>query len=264
MFRNYFKIAWRNLLKNKVYSFINIGGLAVGMAVSMLIGLWIYDELNFDKYFKNYDRIAQVMQHQNFNGEIGTQTANPAAMAEEIRNKYGSDFKYVLQSSWNYDHTLTYGDKMFLKPGSYFEPQVTEMLSLKMLRGSKGGLKEMNSILLSESVARAYFGSKDPLGKILRIDNKVDVKITGVYEDLPDNTSFKDLKFIMPWNLYLSQNTWIKEMENPWGSNFTQTFAQVADNADMKRISAKIGDVKLNKIKEDEKRYKPVVFTPDA
>src|SRR5215813_5223299 len=136
MFRDYLKIAWRNLLKNKIYSFINIGGLAVGMAVTMLIGLWIYDELNFDKYHANYNRIAQVMQHQTFNGEISTQTANPAGMAEEIRNVYGSDFKYVLQSSWNYDHTLTYGDKMFLKPGSYFEPQVAEMLTLKMLRGS--------------------------------------------------------------------------------------------------------------------------------
>ena len=107
------------------------------MTVAMLIGLWIYDELSFDKYHKNYDSIAQVMQNQNFNGEIGTQTANPAEMAGEIRRVYGSDFKYVLQSSWNFDHTLTYGDKMFLKSGSFWEPQVAEMLTLKMLKGFK-------------------------------------------------------------------------------------------------------------------------------
>jgi len=260
MLKNYFKIAWRNLLKNKVYSFINIGGLAVGMAVTILIGLWIYDELNFDKYHANYNRIAQVMQHQTFNGEISTQTANPAGMAEEIRSVYGSDFKYVLQSSWNYDHTLTYGDKMFLKPGNYFEPQVAEMLSLKMRYGSRNGLKEMNSILLSESVAQAYFGKEDPIGKILKLDNKVNVKVTGVYEDLPDNTTLKELKIILPWSLYLSQNTWIKEMTEPWGSNFTQTYAQIADNADMQKVSAKIRDVKLNKVSKDERRYKPVVF----
>lgn len=126
MIKNYFKTAWRNLVKNKGYSLINIGGLAVGMTVAMLIGLWIYDEVSFDKYHKNYDRIAQVMQHNIYNGEIGTQTANPAEMAGEIRRVYGSDFKYVLQSSWNFDHTLTYGDKMFLKISQDgIEPRLT-------------------------------------------------------------------------------------------------------------------------------------------
>src|SRR5437868_14864593 len=100
MFKNYFKIAWRNLLKNKGYSAINIGGLAVGMAVAMLIGLWIWDEVSFDKCHKNYDRIARVMQNQVFNGEISTQFANPAVLSQQIRMKHGSDFKYVLQSSW--------------------------------------------------------------------------------------------------------------------------------------------------------------------
>ena len=122
MIKNYFLTAWRNLLKGKGYSLINIGGLGVGMAVAILIGLWIYDELKFDKYHNNYDRIAQVMQHQTYNGEIGTQTANPAQMAQEIRRLYGNDFKHVLQSSWNYDHAFAYGDKILLIPGSYFEP----------------------------------------------------------------------------------------------------------------------------------------------
>ena len=118
MIKSYFKIAWRNVLKNKIYSLINIGGLAVGMGVAILIALWVYDELTFDKFHPNYDRIAQVMQHQTWNGEIGTQEANPAALGEEIRNVYGNDFSHVLQASWNYNHTLTYGEKMFLKPGT--------------------------------------------------------------------------------------------------------------------------------------------------
>jgi putative ABC transport system permease protein len=260
MIRNYIKIAWRNLLKNKGYSAINIGGLAVGMAVTMLIGLWIWDELSFDRYHKNYDKIARIMQHQSFNGEISTQFANPAVLGQQIRDKYGTDFKYVLQSSWDGQHTLTYGDKKLLKVGSFFEPGVTEMLSLKMLRGTRAGLKEINSILLSESVAKAYFGNADPMEKIIKVDNKVDVKVTGVYEDLPYNTSFRNLTFILPWDLYLSQNPWIKEMETPWGSNFTQTFAQVADNADMEKVSAKIKNVKLDVIGPEEKRYKPAMF----
>jgi putative ABC transport system permease protein len=261
MIKSYFKIAWRNLLRNKAYSAINIFGLALGMSVAILIGLWMYEELTFDKYHPAYDRIAQVMQHQTFNGKVGSQIANPAHMAEEIRNVYGSDFKYVLQASWNNSHTVTYGDKMLAQAGSYFEPEVTEMLGLKMIHGSRDGLKkDMHSVLLSESVAKIYFGNDDPIDKILRIDDQADVKVTGVYEDLPQNTTLKDLKLIMPWDLYLSQNQWIKEMENPWGSNFTQTFAQIGDNADMDEVSARIKDVKLNKLPKDDRRNNPVVF----
>src|ERR1700733_3794643 len=100
MIKNYFKVAWRNLRKNKVSSFINIGGLAVGMAVALLIGLWIYDELSFDKYHKNHDHIAQVMQNQTFNGKIGTQTSIPYPLGDELRNHYGSNFKYISMASW--------------------------------------------------------------------------------------------------------------------------------------------------------------------
>jgi hypothetical protein len=230
------------------------------MAVALLIGLWIWDELSFDKYHKNYDRIAQVMQHQTFNGEIGTQTANPALMASEIRNKYGSDFKYVLQSSWNFQHTLAFGEKRLLKAGSYFEPQVTDMLSLKMLKGSKDGLKDPYSILLSESVATAFFGKEDPVNKIMKIDNKYDVKVTGIYEDIPYNSGFRSLTYLMPWELYLIDQKWIREMKNPWGSNFSQTYAQIADNADMDKVSKRIKNVKFDVVDADEKRYKPEVF----
>lgn len=260
MLLNYIKIAWRNLVKSKAYSAINIGGLALGMAVTILIGLWIWDELSFDKYHANYDRIARVMQHQSFNGEIGTQFSNPAVLAQEIRSKYPNDFKYVLQSSWNFQHTLAVGQKKLLKTGSFFEPGVTEMLSLNMLKGTRGGLKDPYSILLSESVAKAYFGNEDPMNKTIKLDNKVDLKVTGVYEDLPYNTSFRELTYIMTWDLYLIQNPWIKAMENPWGSNFTQTFAQLAENADIEKVSRKIHDVKLKASGPGEARFKPVIF----
>ncbi len=211
MIKNYFKVAFRNLVKNKVYSFINIFGLATGMSVAMLIGLWMYDEISFDKHHENYDRIVQVMQHNLYNGKKETQMSNPAVMAEEIRNNYGSDFTYVLQSSWNSSHILTAGEKKFTKSGSYFEPQVTEMLSLKMLKGTRDGLKEPYSILLSESVAKAYFGDTDPMNKVMRIDNKTDVKVTGVYEDIPYNSTLKNISYLMPWELYLITNDWVKK-----------------------------------------------------
>jgi len=260
MVKSYFKVGWRNMLRSKGYSAINISGLAIGMTVALLIGLWVFDELTFDKHFNNYDRIVQVMQHQTYNGQVGTQVANPAVMAEEIRNVYGSDFKHVLQSSWNNNHTLTFGEKIFSKTGSYFEPGVVDMLSLNIIHGTKDGLKDMNSILLAESVAKSYFGEEDPINKMLRLDNEIDVKVTAVYEDLPENTSFQDLKIIMPWSLYLSQNTWIQKMEDPWGSNFTQTFAQLNENADLETVSTRIKDVKINQQGEEERRYKAVVF----
>src|SRR5687768_12252420 len=178
MIKNYLKIAWRNLVKSKGYSAINIGGLAVGMAVAMLIGLWVYDELSFDKFHKNYDRIAQVMQHANFNGKIETQVANPALMGPELRNKYGDNFKYVVQSSWTGGHLLTVGDKNLTKTGIFFEADAPEMLTLKMLKGTKAGLKDPYSILLSESAAESIFGKEDPMNKTIKLDRSFDVRVT--------------------------------------------------------------------------------------
>lgn len=260
MIRNYFKIAWRNLVKSKGYSAINIGGLAVGMAVAMLIGLWVYDELSFNKYHKNYHRIAQVMQHANFNGKWATQIANPAAMAPEIRAKHGSDFKYVVQTSWFGGHLLSIDNKNINQDGGFFEPDAPDMLTLEMIRGTRAGLKDPYSIMLSASAAKAIFGNADPINKVLKLDRIADVKVTGVYKDLPDNTTFRDIKIMMPWELWLIQNQWVKTLDDPWGSNFSQTFAQIADNADMEKVSAKIKNVKLNNIGKDEAKYEWAVF----
>ena len=121
MLRNYFKIAIRNLAKNKGYTFINIAGLATGMAVALLIGLWIWDELNFNRYHKNYDRLTQVWQNNIYNGVKQSQIANPYVMAEEIRSNFGGDFKYVIQSSWNFGRILTVREKKFSQLGLYWE-----------------------------------------------------------------------------------------------------------------------------------------------
>ncbi|MFX1705964.1 ABC transporter permease [Chitinophaga sp. CC14] len=260
MLRNHTKVAWRNLLKNKTFSFINIVGLSTGMAVALLIGLWIHDELTFSKNHANYDRIVAVMQHQTFNGVVGTQTANPYLLGEEIRDKYGSDFKYVVMASWENKHVLAYNNNAVSKTGNYFEPDFPEMLTLKMLKGTRGGLKDPASILLSASTAKALFGEMDPTDKLVKMDNGTAVKVTGVYEDLPYNSAFRNLDFMAPWALYLSNQPWIREMENPWRSNFTQTYAQLADHADLEKVSAKIKDVKLRKVRAADAAFKPEVF----
>lgn len=260
MIRNYFKIAFRSLVRSKGYSAINVGGLAVGMAVAMLIGLWVHDELTFNQYHQNYNRIVQVMQHANFNGKISTQVSNPAAMGPEIRARYGSDFKHVLQASWQGEHMISVGDKHLMQEGMFFEPGAPDMLSLKMLKGTRAGLKDAHSIFLSASAAEAIFGKEDPLYKTIRLDKLHEVKVTGVYEDLPENTTFRAVKIMMPWDLWVVQNPWVKTMSSPWSSNFSQTFAQLADNADLSRVSAKIKNVKRDNVGESEKKYQWVVF----
>lgn len=261
MLSNYFKIAFRNLAKNKGYTFINIAGLATGMAVALLIGLWVWDELTYNRYHKNYDRLAQVWQHNMYNGSKQSQMSNPYVMAEEIRNNFGSDFKYVIQSTWNFGRILTVGDKKLSKDGMYWEPAVIDMFSINLLKGdSATALKDPYSILLSESVAKTFFGDADPIGQTMRINNKNDVKVTGVYEDMPYSSRFREMTFIMPWALYLIESEWIKTMSNPWGSNFTQTWAQLADHVDLTEVSNKIVNVKYNKVEEDDRRYKPEVF----
>ncbi|MEP7376972.1 MAG: ABC transporter permease [Chitinophagaceae bacterium] len=259
MIKSYFKIALRSLVKNKFSSLINIGGLAIGMTVAILIGLWIYDELSFNKNFKNYDRIAQVMQNFTMNSETGSGITIPHPMGEELRRSFGSDFKYITMASWNGSHILAAGEKKLTKSGTFFEPQAIDMLSLKMLNGTGNGLNDPSSILLSQSSAKAYFGNADPMGEIMKIDNNLDVKVTGVYEDLPANSSFADVNFIAPWELYATSQGF-KNNADPWRCNCYLGYVQLADNADIDRVSAKIKDIKLSKVDKSELTQHPQVF----
>ena len=260
MIKNYFKVAWRNLVKNKFSSFINIGGLAVGMAATLLIALWIYDQLSFNKYHKNYNSIARIMQNVTNNGQVQTVPVVPYPLADELRRNYGSDFKTVVMAGGDGDHILTFKDKVLTKQGIYFEPEAPQLLSLKMLRGSHNGLKETSSILLSQSTAKAFFGDTDPINQVMKIDNKIVAKITGVYEDLPFNSSFSDLKFIAPWDLYFQNTEWIRNASNPWRPNAFQIYVQLKDGADLEKISAKIKDAKLRNVKNDLAKKKPELF----
>ncbi|MDB5153329.1 MAG: FtsX-like permease family protein [Mucilaginibacter sp.] len=259
MIQNYLKIAWRNLVKNKTYSFINIAGLSVGMAVAMLICLWVWDELSFDRSYPNYDKIARVMQNQTNNGEVQTMPNEPLPLGNELRRTYGSDFKYVSMATGAGSQTLAYGEKKLNRTGVYFEPCMLNMLSIKMLNGTYNSLNDANSILLSASVAKTYFGNTDPMDKVIEIDNQFVVKVTGIYQDLPLNSTFGDVTYILPWQLYVNINPWMKGLTNNWGRSMFYVYAQVADNADMDKVSFKIRKVKLNKAKE-EATHKPEIF----
>ena len=259
MLKNYIKIAWRNFLRNRTSSFINVGGLAVGMAVAMLIGLWIWDELSYNKSFENHNRIAQVLTNSVYNGgSIGTDFNTAPPYGPELRRLYGSEFKQVLMTTRPWTLILSSGEKKLMKTGYYFEPGVTEMLSLKMLKGSRAGLQNPASIMLSESVAKAFYGNSDPLGKTMKIDNKEVVTITGIYKDLPHNTDFNDMGFISTWQLYISSDEHVRK--DNWEQDGFQTFVQLADHADMQKVSAAIKDLKLRHLNEEQAKGKPRVF----
>src|SRR4051794_22442936 len=121
MFKNYFKTSWRNLRNGRIHSFINIAGLSIGMTVAILIGLWMYDELSYDKNFEHRDRIARVIQNVTNNGEVQTWQAVPFPLAEELRKSYGSDFKQVVMAANWSDHVLTFNNKKLKENGGFFE-----------------------------------------------------------------------------------------------------------------------------------------------
>jgi predicted permease len=239
MLRNYIKIAWRNLIKSKVYSFINITGLAAGMAVAFLIGLWIWDELSFNHYHRHHARIAQVMDSQTFDGQTNTSMEVAVPLADVLR-KYKDDFHAVALSSWDYNHVLSVGDKKISEPGVWAQPELPEMLTLVMEKGSRSSFKDPSTILLSRPLATALFGDADAVGKIVKVDNVVSLKVGGVYEEPPANSSFHDTKFMLPWyNSAFGQN----QLVSNWDAHGFMLYVQLRDGADFNSATARIKDI---------------------
>jgi ABC-type antimicrobial peptide transport system permease subunit len=262
MLKNYFKIAFRNILRNKIYSIINIGGLAVGMAVALLIGLWIWDELSANKHHKNYNTLYQVMMHQTFDGQRGSQTALPYPIGEELKAKY-PDFKAVAMCDWGSSNSLVVGNQKFLKSGHYIGAEAIEMFSFKILAGDKNPLKEPYSIVLTQETAQAIFGKADPIGKMIKLDNKTNLKITAVVEKQPQNATLQ-FDYLVPWDLREKlYNDWIKGIKNNWGDNSWQAFAQLKAGVNPEKTNAKIKNIVLSHFPDNklmQNTIKPEVF----
>ncbi|MDB5145633.1 MAG: ABC-type antimicrobial peptide transport system, permease component, partial [Mucilaginibacter sp.] len=259
MFKNHFKIAWRNLIKNKVLSLINIGGLAVGMAVVMLISLWVLDEVSFDKYHNNYHQIAQVIGNVNINGEVKTSFHQPYPLAAELRKNYGSDFKSVVMSTLPRDYILASGDKKLNEQGAFMEAGGPELFTLNMLEGRRDAIKDPSSILISASTAKAFFGNEAPMAKVLKLNNLENLKVAGVYADLPENTTLAGLAFIGCWDRYATDYR-LSGMREPWGPAIVNLYIQLADNENFENVSLKIRDEKLRHLKTLSAKTKPTLF----
>ncbi len=246
MLKNYLKIAWRNLIKSKVTGFINIAGLAIGMAVAIMIGLWVQDELSFNQVHKNYENIAQVYIHQSFNDRTTTSQAISLPFAPTLRNEFGDNFEHLSLGSWSFEQLVAYEEKRFLENGMSVEPAFPQLFSLEMLAGTQAeALKQPNSILIAKSVADALFGKENPMGKIVRFQSTSDLEVTGVFKDLPYNSELSEVKFYTTWEYYKNQNPWIGNSEENWGNHSFQLYAQIKPTANFEQISQKIKDIEL-------------------
>ena len=261
MLQNYLKIALRNLVKNKVYSFINIAGLAVGMAVAMLIGLWMIDELSANKHHKNYETLYQVKMHQTSDGYRGTQDELPLPLADELRTKY-PDFKAVALCDWGGGHSLMIGNQKFNKEGYFMGEQSIDMFSFEILKGNKNPFKEPYSIVLTDELAETIFGNQDPIGKVLKLDNTADLKVTAVIKKQPKNATLQ-FSYLLPWGLNLKMNPYLAGETSNWGNNSYQIYAQLKEGVNPEKTNAKIAKAVFDHFKGNvmmQKTSKPEVL----
>ncbi|MEM0992796.1 MAG: FtsX-like permease family protein [Bacteroidota bacterium] len=211
--------------------------------------------MNYNKNYEHYDHIAGVMQNQTYSNGITTGITTPKQLAPILRAEYGSNFEQVVLSSFIFDNTLSRDNQVFSKKGGFMETGAPELLALKMIHGSRKGLEDINSILLSASAAQSFFGDENPINQSIKLGNDDLLKIAGVYEDLPKNSRFGDLEFIAPWKLYeKGLPDWLG-----WGNNWFQTFVQITPEVTFAQVSDRIKDVKLDNSPE-EQAYNPQLF----
>ncbi len=255
MIKNYFKIGWRNLLRNKGYSFINISGLAMGMAVAMLISLWVFDELSFNQSFPNYRRIAKVYHHLTFGDNILTLDDVPQPFGNELKNNY-ADFEEVTLTEQE-DHIIGYEEKTFSKTVLFVEPQFATMFSLHILQGSSVSLKDVHSIMICKSLARDILGD-NAMGKMLKFDDLDNLMVTGVFEDFPSNSQFAEVKMLLPMNYYFTTSESARKKMNNWEVYYFQCYVLLHEKATFLQAETKIKNVLFQKVSGDGKAIKPV------
>ncbi|WP_333819142.1 ABC transporter permease [Ohtaekwangia sp.] len=253
MFKNYLKIALRNIQRNAIYSVINITGLAIGIACTILILLWVYDEVSYDRFHTNYREIHQAWIHGYYDGTINSFTSVPQPLSEAIKHA-DSHVKFTTLCDWGGEHLLTVGENSIMKQGHYVGPNFLEMFKFPLVKGdARQVLDDPSSIVLTESAAKALFGDKDPINQIIRVDNASELKVSGILKDVPKNSSF-EFDCLMPWAYYKQYAGWIKETENSWQEFSFQVFAELDPGTDVASVNEHVRDLIKNNIKEDNMR----------
>ncbi len=244
MIKNYFKIAWRYMLHNKVYSALNIAGLATGMAVALLIGLWVYSQYSYDTFLPGYDQLYQVKLNFFHSGEVVTQTGSAMPLVNELK-KY-PEVRYASERGWAGSHSLVVGDKKLRASGSAIGSDFLRMFPYPLVKGNVNSVfADPNSIILTEFVAKALFGNQDPINKVIRIDNQYNIKVTGLMKDAPLNSTLQ-FQFFLPYSFIEATNPGAKKERTNWQSYSTPEYVELQPGADAEAFKNKIKDIVWN------------------
>ncbi|MDQ3535517.1 MAG: ABC transporter permease [Bacteroidota bacterium] len=244
MLKNYFTILIRNLKRSLGYTCINILGLSLGLATCILIFLWVKDEVSYDKFHKDKDRLYKVMSNSTYsNGSIDTGEATTASLSDAIINEI-PEVESALRIAWSPDEFLiVYEDISFMEKGRFADENIFEMFSFPIVSGdAKNPLPNEHSIAISRKLSEKFFREENPVGKIFKIDNQYDLVITAIFENIPVNSSLQ-FDYIIPFNVHLKKNEWMKG----WGNSSLQTFVKLREGTSLADVNAKIsGLVKKN------------------
>src|SRR6478752_6418820 len=253
MLKNYLLVTVRSLRKNGTYSFINIAGLSIGITCSLLILLWVFDELSFDKFHPKADRLYQVRINATFDGKINSWNSLPLPCYEALKSE-NSNIVNTTVTDWGGDHLFTVGDKRITKRSFYAGEEFLEMFQFPLLKGNAATvLDDPSSIVITEEMAKVFFGDADPINQVIRVDNKSDLKVTGVLKDIPKNSSFQ-FDFLLPWKLNEQVNEWVKSAKTNWGNNSFQIFIELNSASKKEKVDKAIKDEITKKDPEDYKR----------
>ena len=255
MFRNYLKIAWRNIRNDKIYSTINFLGLAIGMAVTLLVELWVFYEYSSDRSLPAYSQLYQVKVNFNYNGNIVTQSGSALPLADILRKDIPG-IKYVAESNRTSSHTLTVGERKVYLQGLQIGADFLRMFEFPLLNGNTASvLQDPNSIVLTESSAKSLFGSDDPFGKLVLIDSNRSVKVTGVLKDIPGNSSFR-FDFLLPFSYFEQTENPAKKARTQWKNYSFPEYVELDRNTTYESIEPKI----KNLLQQHETTKKVEVF----
>ncbi len=248
MLKNYLKIAWRNLLRNKSFSLLNIVGLSIGLAVTALIMIWINFEMSYDRFHENNDRIYEVNNVYPVEGEIWTWNSTPKVMGPVIKNDY-PEVEAVSRYFYNISFLFAKNEKRIKAKGTVVDPDFLKMFSFPLIEGdAETVLNDVNAVVITETFAKKMFGNESPVGKIVKIDNADSFMVTGVLKDLPPNTDFS-FEYLLPWE-YLTQKGWNDEN---WGNNSVATYVMLKAGTDYNAFSKKIRNLRERYDKQSPK-----------
>ena len=237
MLKNNLKTAFRNLTRHKGYSLINISGFAIGIACCILILLWVQDELSYDRFHEKLNELYRVVEEQHYSdGTIFPIARTPYPLGPALKADYPEITEYArFTPCWRV--LLTHGDKSFYeKDFAFADPSFLKMFSFPLLKGNpKTALSSMNSILLSEKMAKKYFGDENPIGKTLTMDNTVDFLISGIFKDVPHNSHLR-FDFLGQFQMFIKLSSWGDE----WWSNNYYTYVQLERNTFHQDVTRKI------------------------